>query len=241
MRRQLLVFAFFLSALTLVSANGADAPLGGPRVGALTPMARLPSVSKVSADEYYILLLKWTRAAKVGPVTARVTYLNPDLYLSWLRQSDPNISQASFDREMGGFPEALRFRIAYQAEKRTDLPARGWKLSLVGPHEERISSELAKRIAPIDLKSGASGDYWEDVWECKVKVPEHFLSQAKVLTVKLSGPSGSALVDWRFGASEEKVRNPAGYVGYLGGVLLVVCAALGVALFGTRTGKEDET
>lgn len=223
--------------LGLVAAAGFWAPADAavPAEASLLPSLSPPSVAAEQQGQYFTLLLKWTRDVVVGRVKARVTYLDPPLYLAWLRQTTPDIDQAGFERQLSGFPTTLRFRVAYQAAERSDLHAKDWSLSLQGADATVVPVQPGKRIAPADLKSGPSGDFWEDAWDYQVSVPAGFFtSQSKGFTVSLSGPGGQGKVSWSFGDVQRAASSADGYVVPLGIALTAICVALLAALYLTR-------
>lgn len=216
-------------------ASVAQAGAGAAPAETLRPARSLPSVAAEPGGQYYILLLKWSRDVTIGPVTARVTYLDPPLYLAWLRQATPDIDQAGFERQFSDFPDVLRFRVAYQAAERKAIRARDWTLRLHLPGGGDITATDGRRIAPVDLKSGANGDFWEDDWDYRVAVPRGFLAADPAgLTVSLSGPAGEGRAVWSFGAVATVAAAGDGYVPYLGTILSLLSVALLVALVLTR-------
>ena len=224
----------WILAACLAAPLASAAPGDTKHPDSLQPTETIPNVSSEVPDQYYILLLKWSRDVTIGPVTARVTYLDPPLYLAWIRQSSPQIDQASFEQKLSGFPRILRFRVAYQAADRGAIHAKEWKLTLRGGGAAVQASE-GHRIAPADLKSGANGDYWEDDFDYQFAVPRGFLASArKGFAVSLSSPSGNGKATWAFGAIATAPASGDDYVVYLGGVLSIVCVALLVGLFVTR-------
>ena len=225
-------FSVFCVSLAAVAPSGAAAAPAQP--DALFPGAALPSVASQSADGYYIDLLKWTRTVTIGKLTARISYLDPPLYLAWLRQSDPAVTQAAFAEKLAGFPQTLRFRVAFQAANRTDIHAKEWKLTLTGPAGSAIAATDPHRIAPMDVESGPNGNFWDVDWDYAFAVPENFLKTAKEFDVSLSGPAGDRRVVWVFGLQTAASADAGGYVTYLGAGLLAVCVLLLAALFVTR-------
>jgi len=233
MRRRLTLPLILAACLAAPLASAAPADTAHP--DSLQPTEAIPKVSSEAPEQYYILLLKWSRDVAIGPVTARVTYLDPPLYLAWLRQSSPEIDQASFEQKLSGFPRILRFRAAYQAADRGAIHAKEWKLALRGAGGAAIQATEGRRIAPADLKSGPNGDYWEDDFDYQFAVPKGFLASArKGFTVSLSGPAGNGKATWAFGAVATAPASGDSYVVYLGVVLSIVCIALLVGLFVTR-------
>jgi hypothetical protein len=209
--------------------------IAAPRqAGALQPVTAIPNIASERSGQYYILLLKWSVDVSMGAVKARVTYLDPPLYLAWLRQSSPDIDQAAFEKGLSGFPETLRFRVAYQAAERSAIHAKEWKLTLETPDGGAVEAKEGKRIQPADLKSGPNGDFWEDDWDYRFEVPAGFLATAKGFAVTLSGPAGSGKAVWTFGAVESASASADGYVVYLGGILSGLSLILLAALFATR-------
>ena len=203
--------------------------------GSLEPRTTTPKVASEPQGQYYIQLLKWSRDLAIGAVKVRVTYLDPPLYLAWLRQTDPNIDQAAFEKKLDGFPKMLRFRVAYQATERGAIHAKEWKATLLTPDRTAIPASVGKRIAPVDLKSGADGDYWEDVWDYQFKTPDEFLKTAsKGFSIVLAGPAGEGRVAWTFGAAQSASVRADGYVFYLGAALSVLSVALLAVLYITR-------
>lgn len=225
-------------ALVLAAAICA-CPAARADTGSLEPRATVPEVASESPGQYYILLLKWSRDLVMGAVKARVTYLDPPLYLAWLRQTDPNIDQGAFEQKLDGFPKTLRFRVAYQATERGAIHAKEWKATLLTPDGTAIPASAGKRIAPVDLKSGADGDTWEDVWDYQFKAPDAFLKSASQgFSIALAGPAGKGTAAWAFGAAESASAPADGYVVYLGAALSALSAALLVALYVTRPPRQ---
>jgi hypothetical protein len=201
----------------------------------LHPGVTLPAVAGEQTGQYYILLLKWSRDVAIGPVTARATYLDPPLYLAWLRQASPDIDQVAFEQKIVGFPKTLRFRVAYQATDRGSLHAKDWKVTLRTPDGASIPATAGKRIAPADLKSGPNGDFWEDDWDYEFAAPDGLLTTAsKGFSLALSGPAGEGKANWIFGVTQSAATLDDGYVVYLGGILTGLCVALLAALYLTR-------
>jgi hypothetical protein len=201
----------------------------------LQPSQTLPEVKSGSPGEYFILLLKWSKDVAIGPVKPRVTYLDPPLYLAWMRQTKPDLDQAGFQQQFSGFPKILRFRVGYRAAERSDLHAKDWKVTLAGPDGASIPATEGHRIAPADLKTGTDGDYWEDDWDYQFAVPDGFLANAEQgFTVSLKGPSGEGRAAWTFGTITHVVTRADGYVVYLGSFLTAVCVLLLAGLFITR-------
>ena len=232
-RRVALALALALAPCAAAQAAATTASVAAP--AALHPTLTIPHVADQPAGQYYILLLQWSRDVAIGAVTVRVTYLDPPLYLGWLRQDTPAIDQATFERDLAGFPRTLRFRVAYQAAERRALHAKDWKVSLKGPGGAAIAAVAGKRIAPIDLKTGAKGEYWEDDWDYRFDVPAGFLAQARAgFTVSLAGPAGTGTARWDFGAQQRAATDASGYVVYLGGALSGLCVLLLAALYLTR-------
>ena len=211
-RTRLTLPALLLGLVTAVAFwDSADASTSA--AASLQPSPTIPNVAVEQPGQYFTLLLKWTRDVAVGPVKARVTYLDPPLYLAWLRQTAPDVDQAGFERQLSGFPTTLRFRVAYQAAERSDLHAKDWTLSLNGADGTAVPAQSGKRIAPADLKSGPSGDFWEDVWDYQVSVPADFVSaESKRFEVSLSGPGGQGKVTWNFGDVQVAASSTDGYV-----------------------------
>ena len=227
----LLLLAGLLAALIVSAPLRASAaePEG------LHPGTTMPTVAAEPRGQYYILLLQWSRDVAIGPVTARATYLDPPLYLAWLRQGSPDVDQAAFEQAMAGFPTTLRFRVAYQAAERGSLHAKDWTVALQAADGTNIPATAGKRIAPADLKSGPNGDFWEDDWDYTFAVPEGPLSASgKGFTLCLAGPAGEGKANWTFGATQNAATSADGYVVYLGSVLTALCVALLAALYVTR-------
>jgi hypothetical protein len=202
---------------------------------AFHPSTTIPNITAEASGQYYILFLKWSRDVLIGPVTARSTYLDPPLYLAWLRQQTPTIDQAAFEQKIDGFPKIVRFRVAYQATDRASLHAKEWKVTLQTAEGTRISAAGGKRIAPADLKSGPNGDFWEDDWDYEFPAPEGLLADSsKGFSLLLSGPAGEGKVNWSFGATQTASTTADGYVVYLGSILSGLCIALLAALYLTR-------
>ena len=225
------VFGAALLAVILLSRSSQAAPT---QPASLQPTTSVPDVSKVPQNQYYVLLLKWIREARVGPVTVRATYLDPLLYLAWLQQTNPTIDQKTFAADLGDFPQIIRFRMAYQAPKRPDLQGRLWKVSLRESNGQSLAAFAAKRAEPIDLKSGPNGNFWEDDWDYELKVPGGFLASSKGFVVELQGPHGKATVNWTFGAVQGAAASSGGYVFYLGAALIACCILLIAGLCLTR-------
>ena len=76
------LFAGLFAAMTVSPSFRANAS----ESDAIHPSTAIPNVAAEASGQYYILFLKWSRDVSVGPVTARATYLDPPLYLAWLRQ-----------------------------------------------------------------------------------------------------------------------------------------------------------
>ena len=193
------LLAALLAAMTVspsARANAADSD-------AFRPSTTIPHVTAEAAGQYYILLLKWSRDVLIGPVTVRATYLDPPLYLAWLRQEAPNVDQAAFELKIAGFPKIVRFRVAYQASDRASLHAKDWKATLQTAEGTSISSAAGKRIAPVDLKSGPNGDFWEDDWDYQFPAPEGLLAELE------QGLQLVALRSRRRGESELELRHDA--------------------------------
>jgi hypothetical protein len=209
---------------------------------AFHPSTTIPNATAEASSQYYILFLKWSQDALIGPVTARATYLDPPLYLAWLRQESPNIDQAAFEQKIAGFPKILRFRVAYQATDRASLHAKDWKVTLQTAEGTSISAVASKRIAPADLKSGPNGDFWEDDWDYQFPASEGLLADSsKGFSLLLSGPAGEGKVNWSFGATQAVTRATDGYVVYLGSILSGLCIALLAALYLTRPPRASIT
>ena len=199
----------------------------------------MPNVASEPHGQYYILLLKWSRDIAMGAVKARATYLDPPLYLAWLRQTDPKIDQAAFEQKLDGFPRTLRFRVAYQAAERSAIHAKEWKATLLGPDGAAIPAGAGNRAAPVDLKSGADGDHWEDVWDYQFETPDGFLKTAsKGFSLALAGPAGGGKAAWTFGEVESASVRADGYVVYLGAALSALSVALLGALYVTRPPRQ---
>ena len=229
------------AALLAVVASGMSPPASAastpasPPADILKPSLSIPNAADRSRDQYYVLLLRWSRAGSVGPVTARVTYLNPDLFLAWLRQSSQDVTQQQLQAGLDGFPGTLRFRVAFRATDRRDIQARKWVLALRSPNGKTIPDTDGHRIAPVDLKTDAGGDYWEENWDYRFRVPETFLADAGGgIDVVLTGPAGSALLHWAFGRATAATDSAEAYVPYLGGALVGVSMLLVLALVLTR-------
>ncbi len=209
---------------------------------AFHPSTTIPNVTSEASGQYYILFLKWSRDALIGPVTARATYLDPPLYLAWLRRESPSIDQAAFEQKLAGFPKILRFRVAYQATDRASLHAKDWKVTLQTVEGTSIPAVAGKRIAPADLKSGPNGDFWEDDWDYQFSAPEGLLADSsRGFSLLLSGPAGEGKVNWSFGATQAAARAADGYVVYLGSILSGLCIALLAALYLTRPPRTSIT
>ncbi len=238
-------FTFALSlAAGLLAATIVRAPLpaNAAEPEALHPSATIPNVAAAPSGQYYILLLKWSRDVVIGPVTARATYLDPPLYLAWLRRESPDIGQEAFAQKLADFPKTVRFRVAYQAADRGVLHAKDWKVALLGPNGASVPAAAAKRIAPADLKSGPNGDFWEDDWDYEFAAPEGLLAPAsKGLGLALSGPAGAGEADWTFGAGPTAAAPADGYVVYLGAILSGLCVALLAVLYLTRPPRSSLT
>lgn len=219
----------------------ACAPLSSSHAAeTLHPATSLPDVQTVSAEEYYILLLKWTRDVAVKPVTAQVVYLDPPLYLAWLKQTDPNITQAQFVRTLVGFPHVLRFRIAYQAASRKLLQAPSWRVALIEANGKREPAKSGHRVEPASLESNAKGTYWEEQWVYAFDVPASFLNMStKSFDIALEGPAGSGTARWQFGTVREEVTHPDAYVPYLGVALLSFSAFVVAGLVLTRRPRRS--
>jgi hypothetical protein len=226
------VFGAALLAVIFLSGPSRAAPA---QPASLQPTTSVPDVSKAPQNQYYVLLIKWTRDARVGPVTVRATYLDPLLYLAWLQQTNPTIDQRTFAADLGNFPQLLRFRMAYQAAKRPDLQGRLWNVSLRESNGQSFAAFAAKRAEPIDLKSGPNGNFWEDDWDYEMKVPQGFLAGSKGFVVELQGPHGKATVNWTFGAVQGAAESSSGYVIYLGATLTTCCILLIAGLYLTRS------
>lgn len=206
----------------------------------LRPTLDIPAVASEKGGQYYILLLKWSRDVVIGPVTARATYLDPKLYLAWMRQSAPDVEQAKLNAALAGFPRTLRFRVAYQAADRPALHAKAWKVTLIGADGAAFPSRPGKRIAPVDLKSGPNGEFWEDDWDYQVSVPDGFLrSDGKGFSLALSGPAGKGVAKWSFGVTARDQGRADGYVVYLGAALTGLSLALLLALYLTRPPRQS--
>ena len=232
------LFAGLFAAMTVSPSFRANAS----ESDAIHPSTAIPNVAAEASGKYYILFLKWSREVLVGPVTARATYLDPPLYLAWLRQESPNIDQAAFEQKIAGFPKVLRFRVAYQATDRASLHAKDWKVTLQTPEGTSIAAAAGKRIAPADLKSGPNGDFWEDDWDYQFPAPEGLLANSsKGFSLLLTGPAGEGKVNWSFGATQAAAAAADGYVVYLGSILSGLCLALLAALYLTRPPRASIT
>ena len=232
------LFAGLFAAMTVSPSFRANAS----ESDAIHPSTAIPNVAAEASGQYYILFLKWSRDVSVGPVTARATYLDPPLYLAWLRQESPNIDQADFEQKIAGFPKVLRFRVAYQATDRASLHAKDWKVTLQTPEGTSIAAAAGKRIAPADLKSGPNGDFWEDDWDYQFPAPEGLLANSsKGFSLLLTSPAGEGKVNWSFGATQAAAAAADGYVVYLGSILSGLCLALLAALYLTRPPRASIT
>lgn len=206
----------------------------------LHPATALPDVKAVQAEDYYILLLKWTRNVVIKGVTARVVYLDPPLYLAWLKQTNPGISQQQFAKALAGFPRVLSFRIAYQAASRRDLDAASWKVALLGERGKPEAAKSGHSVSPPSLESDIKGTYWQEVWVYTFDVPAGFLNAHTAgFRIALKGPAGSGVADWQFGAVRVKVTHPDAYVPYLGLALLAFSALVVAGLFLTRRPRRS--
>ena len=208
-------------------------------VEALHPSLTLPAFASVSADDYFPLLLEWSRDRTVAPVKLRVTYLDPALLLAWLHQTDPAVDEAGYTKALAGFPQALRFRVAYRADERPQLMAKDWQVSLKGPNGADLAPASAAQSVAPDLKSNADGTYWEEDWDYRFDVPAGFLgADLAGLELGLRGPAGTATATWQFGAIAATVDRSRAYVPWLGGALIVLCLVLLAALFVTRAPRR---
>ncbi|MGH7117771.1 MAG: hypothetical protein ACREFP_02035 [Acetobacteraceae bacterium] len=206
----------------------------------LHPATALPEVKAVSAEDYYILLLKWTRNVVVKGVTARVVYLDPPLYLAWLKQTNPHITQQQFAKALAGFPRVLTFRTAYQAASRKFLDASAWKVALLGENGKPEPAKSGHSVAPASLESNEKGTYWQEEWLYTFDVPAGFLSAHTAgLRIALAGPEGSGTADWQFGAVRVKVTHPDAYVPYLGVALLAFSGIVIAGLVLTRRPRRS--
>lgn len=206
----------------------------------LHPATALPDIKTVSADDYYILLLKWTRDITVKDVTARVVYLDPPLYLAWLKQTKPGITEAEFAKALAGFPRVLSFRVAYDAASRKLLDTSAWKLALLSENGKRDAPKSAHRVAPASLELSEKGPYWEEQWLYTFAVPASFLTAKTAgFGISLEGPAGGGTARWQFGAVHVEVTHPDAYVPYLGLALLAFSALVLAGLVLTRRPRRS--
>jgi hypothetical protein len=200
----------------------------------LTPTLDLPDSASASSDDYFPLLLTWSRDVTIGPSTARVTYLDPALYAAWMKQKHPDAGNAEFRKQLDGFPGALRFRVGFRAASANLLKARDWKVSLKDAAGKMLATSDAIQISPPDLKGDDNGSYWEEAWDYRFDTSASFLKSAKGFAIDLDGPSGSGEASWNFGNQAKATQSDDGYLPYLGWTLTIFCMLLVVALFSTR-------
>ncbi|MGH7120336.1 MAG: hypothetical protein ACREFP_15330 [Acetobacteraceae bacterium] len=184
--------------------------------------------------------MKWTRNVVVKGVTARVVYLDPPLYLAWLKQTNPDVTQQQFAKALVGFPRVLSFRIAYDAASRNLLDAPSWKVALLGENGKREPAKSGHRVAPASLESNANGTYWQEQWLYTFAVPVSFLTaETKGFGITLDGPEGSGTARWQFGAVRVEVTHPDAYVPYLGVALLAFSGIVIAGLVLTRRPRRS--
>lgn len=200
----------------------------------LIPTLALPDSASVSAEDYFPLLLAWSRDITIGPTTARVTYLDPALYAAWVKQKNPDAGNAELRKQLDGFPTVLRFRVGFRAASANLLEAKDWKVSLKDAAGKTLSPSGAAQISAPDLKGDDNGSYWEEIWDYRFDTAASFLKTAKGFAINLNGPSGSGEASWNFGNQTKVTQSDEGYLPYLGWTLTVICMLLVAALFSTR-------
>jgi hypothetical protein len=222
----------------LATRVSADAAAPSP----LTPSLHVPPLTSVSADDYYPLLLQWTQTLNSGHTALQVTYLDPRIIVAQIKSQYATraAQEAAVHRELDSFPRTLWVQVTYATPNRSNLHPEAWHAVLVGSAGAAAQGRAAVTAAPSYQSGAASANWEETVRYTFANSHGQFLSPGTTaLQVRLSGPQGTVTATWSFVASAVPASaSPTAYVRYLGGALLLVCAACAVALWWTRPPKE---
>ncbi len=206
------------------------------RAQTLEPSARIPDFESLTADDYFPLMLRWSKHLQIGDITLRVTYLDPEVALAAVKRATPADKQREeFAARTKGFPDVLQFRIEYQAATREQLRPDAWTIFLSDAAHKSEMRAIKPASAP-ELQTGGAGEYWEIDEDYAVANPGGIFLPPKARSFVVSARSdlGDGDAVWSFDAVTIGAKSSDDYVVYLGASLTAACAILLAGLLVTR-------
>jgi hypothetical protein len=235
-----------LAALAVVMIVWGGVTARAAQAGVAKPSLKPPEFGSVSGDDYYPLLLEWTRVTHLGSVGAEVTYLDPRLAVAEAKNATNSIAsqRAAIKQALAGFPGLVKVQVTFTAPDKAQLTISAWRVSLTSSRGDEVAATRAKVGPPPVLGSSASGQGWQQtvIYTFPNKDGGLLPPKAVSLSARVSGPSGHATVLWAFAANAlPKPASPTAYVATLKWVLVGVCVLLACGLAVTRPPREFAT
>lgn len=242
-----LIWLFTAGLVTPALAAAGSAP---PK-----PSLTVPSLASVSAAGCYPMQIQWTQTQNLGKVQVNVTYLDPTVILSCVKNTYPTAAaqRQQAARQVAGFPAKLRVQLRILAPQQKTLAPGNWQVSLrsagrAGRPGGPVVTATAHSVtqAPTLVTEG-TGTAYQDTMTFVIPDPgkEFLPPKSQHLVAEVSGPAGRTSVRWNFtgkapARAKTSSNGTAGYVPILGWVIVAVGIVLLAAMWVTRpvTGQE---
>lgn len=234
-----------LPMVLLVPRTSAWASSGPPPP---KPSTTVPPLASVSGSNCYPSIIQWTQTHTVNNVQVNVTYLDPTVILSCVKNTYTGVSaqRAQAHAQLAGFPSKLRVELRVLAPAQGTLAPSKWRVTLSSAGKRVSSTSRSVTQAPTLTTLGTGTAYQETMIFVVPDPGKQFLPpKTENLLAEVTGPPGVTKVTWNFTGKAAKSTSSSAngsptYIPILGWVVVAIGVILVGALWVTRPVSGQE-